>query len=330
MQLEGKIMTVHTFLTSSISVSLLIFMSEVFAQDIVTDFDGNEYHSIVIGDQIWLQENIKALHYSDGTAIPDVVSYDNNESNANIYGRLYTWDAAMDGMTSEGARGICPTGWHIPSAAEWNTLENYLGGSSIAGGKMKEIGISHWRRFNVGADNSSAFTALPGGEYDAHDSPHQFRLINDYAVFWTSTEISATFANERYLAFDAAASISFNWYKIMKYSIRAIQDSEVSDLINEEIQFPKRSLLYPNVPNPFNPSTIITYEISKTDIVNVDIIDIRGKLMKSLQCEQVSAGVHELIWHGMNASGQQVDSGIYVVVMSVGTQIQTQKISLIR
>ncbi len=323
-------MTVRILIIATILLAVLLPGTSGFAQELVLDFDGNQYQSIVIGNQVWLQENIKSLHYSDGSEIPDVVAYNNSESNADTYGRLYTWDAAMGGSLVEGAQGICPEGWHIPSDAEWRVLENYLGGVSVAGGKLKEAGTVNWRRFNTGADNASGFTALPGGEYDSHDNPNQFRLINEYAVFWTSTEASADRAMERYLAYNSAASSSLNWYKIMKYSIRAIRDTGVSELINGERQLPKSALLHLIAPNPFNPSTTISYEIPQTERVNIHIVDVRGRQVKALLNEEASVGSYEISWSGVNEDGVPVDSGVYVVIMVVGNEVQTQKISLVR
>jgi len=193
----------------------------------VTDYDGNVYNTIVIGEQTWLKENLKSLHYFDGTAIPDVVAYNNNNNLANIYGRLYTWDDAMRDAKAESVQGVCPCGFHIPSDKEWKELENYLGGPNIAGGKMKETGTAHWKLPNTGANNSSGLTILPGGEYDALSSPPKFALIKDYAVFWTSTEINSVKARERYLSYKDAKSSSFDWYKSLKYSIRCVKDSVI-------------------------------------------------------------------------------------------------------
>jgi len=187
----------------------------------VTDIDGNVYKTITIGTQTWMAENLKTLHYSDGSSIPDVVSYNNTEENATKYGRLYTWDATMKGVTTEKAKGVSPDGWHIPSDSEWQVLENFLGGASIAGGKLKSK--TDWKMPNTGATNSSGFTALAGGEYDANQFL-TFMLQNEYAVFWTSTEVSSTKARERYLSYDNANSSIYDWYKIMKYSIRCIKD----------------------------------------------------------------------------------------------------------
>ncbi|MBI4645984.1 MAG: fibrobacter succinogenes major paralogous domain-containing protein [Bacteroidia bacterium] len=105
----------------------------------VTDIDGNIYNTIIIGTQEWMQENLKVIHYRNGDAIPDVTgdtqwsnlstgaycNYNNNESNALIYGRLYNWYAVAD------SRNICPAGWHTPTDAEWTTLTDYLGGFNI-------------------------------------------------------------------------------------------------------------------------------------------------------------------------------------------------------
>lgn len=190
----------------------------------VKDYDGNVYETIKIGSQIWMKQNLNSTSYSNSTKIPGVATYGNDEANADIYGRLYTWDAAMKNSTIESIEGACPCGWHVPSDTEWLELENYLGGAGVAGSKMKTTGIDFWNTPNTDADNSSGFSALPGGEYDDHDLPNQFRLLNEYAVFWTSTEVSDTKARERYLSYNSAASSTYDWYKNMKYSIRCIKN----------------------------------------------------------------------------------------------------------
>lgn len=205
-----------TYNTISKTVKINVF---VFGS--VTDYDGNVYKTITIGTQTWMAENLKSTHYADGTSIPDVVSYNNTDDNAAKYGRLYTWDAAMNGVTTEKAQGVSPTGWHIPSNSEWQTMDDYLGGSSVAGGKLKAI--TDWNSPNTGATNLSGFSALPGGEYDAHQFII-FQQMGTSAVFWTSTNISSTLARERYLLYNDAKSSIYDWYKIMKYSIRCIKD----------------------------------------------------------------------------------------------------------
>jgi uncharacterized protein (TIGR02145 family) len=139
----------------------------------MTDQDGNEYKTIVIGTQTWMAENLRTTKYRDGTAIPNITdktawealttgaycNYNNTTSADTIatYGRLYNWYAATD------SRNIAPAGWHVPTDAEWETLIYYLGGFRVAGGKMKETGTTHWISPNTGATNESGFTALPSG-----------------------------------------------------------------------------------------------------------------------------------------------------------------------
>jgi uncharacterized protein (TIGR02145 family) len=175
----------------------------------VKDFDGNVYNTVTIGTQVWMKENLKTTHYSNGTAIPLVTGtsnwdaltatskaycwYNDDIANKATYGALYTSAAAMNGATSttanpSGIQGVCPTGWHLPSDAEWTTLTTYLGGESVAGGKLKETGTTHWVNPNTGATNETNFTALPGGYRYGNGT---FLTIG-YAGFWWSATESST------------------------------------------------------------------------------------------------------------------------------------------
>ncbi len=144
----------------------------------ITDIDGNIYHAIKIGSQVWLEENLKTTKFNDGSPIPlgDLASTWSNAATtsqpaycwmnndiANIipYGALYNF-YALDSM-SNGGKNACPIGWHIPSSSEWNILINFLGGPTIAGGKLKERGTTHWLSPNTNATNSVGFTAVAGG-----------------------------------------------------------------------------------------------------------------------------------------------------------------------
>jgi len=194
------------------------------AQDTICDFDGNVYHKVVIGQQTWLKENLKSLHYSDGTVISGATAYNNDDSLANIFGRLYKWSAAMHGSTTIASQGACPSGWHVPSDLEFQELETFLGGAYIAGDEMKDTTQGMWNNLSQQATNSSGFTARPGGEYDAHDLMI-YQLIHEYAVFWTSTEINSQLANQRYIGGLDPGCHQYNWYKSMKYSVRCIRDA---------------------------------------------------------------------------------------------------------
>jgi uncharacterized protein (TIGR02145 family) len=193
----------------------------------VTDFDGNIYQIVKIGNQTWMKENLKVTHYADGTSIPLSTTwqfevgdkaycwYDNQSSNGDTYGALYNWYAAMNNAASSdtkpsGVQGVCPVGWHLPSDSEWKELEMFLGMSQSEadgdhyprgtdeGGKLKETGFSHWASPNTGATNSSGFTALPGGGRDYSG----FSFLGTDANFWTATEGSEYDAWHRHLFHD--------------------------------------------------------------------------------------------------------------------------------
>jgi len=276
----------------------------IYPQETVTDYDGNVYHTVSIGQQVWLQENLKSLHYSDGTEIPGVVAYNNDDSLGAIYGLLYHWNAAMNNSVTPGAQGVCPCSCHVPTDQEWTILENYLGGSAIAGGKMKEAGTEHWQSPNTGATNSSGFTGLPAGEFDAYYNPNKFWLLHLAAVFWTSTQSNQAQAWERYLTHDNAASGRLAWYKVMKYSIRCIKDLPTG--IENETNYHNGYQLNQNYPNPFNPSTTLSFVIGHSSFVSLIIYDVLGNEVITLVDEYKPAGNYEIEF---NASS--LPSGIY-------------------
>lgn len=195
----------------------------------VTDYDGNIYHVVTIGTQQWLVENLKVTHYRNGDAVPNVTdgiqwssltsgafcNYDNDENNATEYGRLYNWYAISDN------RYITPPGWHIPTDAEFTTLINYLGGESLAGGKLKESGLEHWLSPNTGATNESGFTALPGGNR-ANDGNFNYQQSN--AFFWSSTELSTNYTWNWQLWFGYTQLDRTYNNKSYGYSVRCLKD----------------------------------------------------------------------------------------------------------
>jgi uncharacterized protein (TIGR02145 family) len=171
---------------------LVLFLCEARAQK-VYDYDGNAYDTVVIGDQVWLGQNLKVAHYNNGLPIPQVIDtaawaelgtgarcYYANDSSMydSIYGPLYNWYAVHD------TGGICPQGWHVSSNQEWIDAENFLG-MSVAGGAMKEERTLHWVSPNAGATNSTGFTGLPGGMRDPLQN--NFRTIRENGLWWTTT-----------------------------------------------------------------------------------------------------------------------------------------------
>ena len=204
--------------------------------------DGNEYNWVKIGDQVWMAENLAYLpsvnmvadgsedaagsyyyvYGYDGTNVADAKATDNYAT----YGVLYNWTAAMDGEASSttnpsGIQGVCPAGWHLPSEAEWTELTNYLGGTSVAGGKLKETGTTHWNTPNTGATNETGFTALPGG---GRSYSGAFSKIGSYGYWWSATEFNATYAWYRYMYFNNSDVPIDYYYKELGFSVRCVRD----------------------------------------------------------------------------------------------------------
>ncbi len=164
------------------------------------DQDGNVYKTVTIGTQTWMAENLRTTKYNDGTDVPLVTdntawvnlstgaycNYDNTNNIDTIatYGRLYNWYAVNTGK-------LAPKGWHVPTDAEWKTLVDYLGGEDVAGGKLKEVGLTHWNSPNTAATNEPGFTALPGGVryFDGG-----FYYFGNNGFWWSATEYNTDYA----------------------------------------------------------------------------------------------------------------------------------------
>lgn len=196
----------------------------------LTDMDGNVYKTIKIGDQWWMAENLKVTHYRNGDAIQNISAnngwislsvgayceYDNDRKKITTYGRLYNWYAVND------SRDIAPSGWHVPSDAEWQILVEYLGGTSNAGGGIKEIGTKHWSTPNMGATDESGFCALPGGYRYYVDGNYNYMGSN--AFFWSATERTRDYAWYRNLTFNSSVVGRSSYYKRYGFSVRLVKD----------------------------------------------------------------------------------------------------------
>jgi uncharacterized protein (TIGR02145 family) len=196
----------------------------------IQDADGNVYHTVTIGSQVWMTENLKTTKYNDGTAIPLVTDdtawaglttpgycwSDNNEDYKSTYGALYNWYTINTGK-------LCPVGWHVPSDEEWTTLIDYLGGEYVALGKLKESGTTHWNSPNNDATNESGFTALPGGKRGF--IPYGISLmVGGYGVWWSSTSFNTNSAWHRYIGYDLDHVVSDTYYKKDGLSVRCLRD----------------------------------------------------------------------------------------------------------
>jgi len=197
----------------------------------VTDMDGNVYHTVTIGTQVWMKENLKTTKFSDGTSIPFVTDnstwgnlttpgycwYNNDLANKNIYGALYNWYAVNTGK-------LCPKGWHVPSDAEWTTLTAFLGGEIVAGGKLKETGNSHWNAFldpEPLTTNEAGFTALPGG---LRRLDGKYNNLGDYVYWWSSTDDDATMAWFLAIRNWLSSTIRSSTDKENGFSVRCLKD----------------------------------------------------------------------------------------------------------
>jgi len=197
----------------------------------VADIDGNIYTTVIIGDQVWMAENLKVTHYRNGDPIEKIsdslqwinlktgayCSYENNDSNSETYGYLYNWFVISD------KRSICPEGWHIPSKEELEILRINSGGHAVAGGKLKENGFTHWKAPNEGADNSTGFSALPGGMRSKYG---KFYYLRTRCRIWSSTEFGSW---EEYwnllLMHTENSAVLFSGDKpICGFSIRCLKD----------------------------------------------------------------------------------------------------------
>ena len=191
----------------------------------VTDIDGNFYPSIIIGNQEWMQINLKVTRYQNGDSIvthsspAGLWNYYNNDPSYNTpYGKLYSWAVAAD------SRIVAPIGWHIPAAYEWDTLINRTGGPDSAGRVLKENGYSHWIPGGEdSANNKSGFTGLPGGECSMGITA-QYGTIGSEGYWWTT---SITTNNEA-IAYNMGCNTfevdPMNSPKIDEYSIRCIKN----------------------------------------------------------------------------------------------------------
>ena len=194
--------------------------------------------NVTIGNQVWTTKNLDVTTYRDGTPIPEVKDadawknlttgawcyYENSTANGTTYGKLYNWYAVAgihDNDRNTPNKVLAPTGWHVPTNAEWTTLIDFLEGESIAGGKMKATGTTLWTAPNTGATNSSGFTGLPGG---CRSSNGPFYDIGNNGVWWSSTEYGTTSALNRGLSYYYGAAITGGNDEEDGFSVRCLRD----------------------------------------------------------------------------------------------------------
>ena len=187
-------------------------------------------NEITIGNQVWSSSNLNVSRYRNGDIIPQVTNnsdwqnlttgawcWYNNDSvtYAATYGKLYNWYAVND------LRGLAPLGWHIPTDAEWTILTDYLGGTIVAGGKMKQTGTTLWTSPNTSATNTSSFSGLPGG---TRESGGAFTLVSILGIWWSASQNTTTTAWYRYLLHSVADATRNYDNKVRGFSVRCVRD----------------------------------------------------------------------------------------------------------
>lgn len=276
----------------------------------ITDFDGNIYKIVKVGEQIWMRENLRSLHYDDGTTIENVHVYNDNEYNAAIYGRLYSWNAIMHGSLSStsipsGVKGVCPCGWHMPSDNEWYTLINYLGGTSIAGSKMKETGVTYWEYPNVGAENTTFLSVRPAGNMQSES----FYQLGTTTAFWTTAKYHISYARYVFLDNLTTRAVIYNDGNISDlYSVRCLKNENIINGLNDNPADINNSITI--YPNPASQKLFINGLSHNT---NVSIFDLDGKMFINEQTISNSIDI------------QKLKNGIYLIKIVDKNGVSTTK-----
>ncbi len=224
--------TAENAATKSYVDNLIETVKGVLSGNKVIDRDGNIYNTVLIGNQLWMAENLRTTKYNDGTPIAKVSDntwrtlttgaycwYENDSATYEIpYGKLYNFYAIYIPRETQ---KICPVGWHVPTNTEWGELITFLGGIKEAGGKLKETGTVHWRSRNEGATNETGFTALPGGI-----RPDRFAEIRERGYWWTSTpHLSSNNAYSIHLIYSSKEAFPAGSAAESGLSVRCLKDS---------------------------------------------------------------------------------------------------------
>ncbi len=225
--LPGTTYHLRAFAENSTGISygeVITFSTQ--SAETVADADGNQYHTIKIGTQTWMVENLRTTKYNDGTSIsgisgyhsttPGYSVYANTSSNKQTYGLLYNWYAVNTGK-------LAPEGWRIPTKADWETLIAYLGGNEIAGGKLKESGLTHWESPNTEAVDYG-FVGLAGGTRDGGSAT--FRMLRSRGYWWSSSTSSESDYNAMAMGLVSWSSNAYMYesYESDAFSVRCIKN----------------------------------------------------------------------------------------------------------
>jgi uncharacterized protein (TIGR02145 family) len=220
-----------------------------------------------------------------------------HSNRANVYGNLYNWHVVNN------AKNVCPSGYYVPSIADWEELITFVGGNAVAGGKLKEMGLEHWLDPNTGADNSSSFTLLPSG-WRAHNNGF-YESLSQMAFVWSSTSVDAQSSSIILVGYDSPACYTSESHILTGLPIRCLKDETAS--LNENLnQHPM--IVYPNPAK-----NIITIE-SKQNL-EIEIFSIEGQKIKSFK----------LINNKTDIDVLDLASGVYILNALTDKGIVTHK-----
>ncbi|PIP77092.1 MAG: hypothetical protein COW85_10760 [Ignavibacteria bacterium CG22_combo_CG10-13_8_21_14_all_37_15] len=290
-------------------------------------YEGKEYYTVQIGSQCWFKENldvgtmIASSSEADSMSNNNIIEkycYNNDLTNCTAYGGLYQWNEAMQYVITEKAKGICPTGWHIPTYAEFQTLEVEVSNNSNV---LKAVG----QGTGAGAGtNTSGFSALLAG---LRGQNSVFDGLGINAGFWSST---ATFDMALWYTHSL---FSLNLYSSeYGYSIRCLKDevTTINDHSNNS-SIPGTLELFQNYPNPFNPSTVICYQVLGNSFITLTIYDMLGNEVTTLVNEVKPPGIYEVTFDAQQTTNHQLlTSGVYFYQLRSGSFVQTKKMIILK
>lgn len=291
---------------------------------------GNKiYHTVQIGDQCWLMENIDVGTRIDGlkdqtnNGIIEKYCYDNDPANCEIYGGLYTWDEAMKYSSSgEKVQGLCPAGWRLPNLAELTALKSF---AKNDGSVLKDVtqGVGASR-----GSNSSGFSALLAGTRGAvrgNGSPYSHLRV--YAFYWSSIQYDPFYANVMELDYSNNEILLYANGKTAAFSLRCLKGEGTTDISeNSDLKdIPAEFSLSQNYPNPFNPSTKIQYTLNRPSNILIKVFDITGREITSVVNEYKAPGTYTV-----DFDGSKLSSGTYYYRLTADDFVQTRKFIVVK
>ena len=328
----GTLYYVRAYATNSAGTAYGTQLSFTTVAGSVTDIDGNVYHTVTIGNQVWMKANLKVSRYRNGTAIPSGLTnaawtatssgatalFNNDVTNDSKYGKLYNWYAVVN------PAGLCPTGWRMPMKREWNVLTKFLdpafdtslvggGNPNVAGGKLKQagtvqIGNSLWFAPNTDASNSSQFTGLPGGL--RNETGNYFHL-GVRGHWWSSSQHNSTFSWYSALYYTSATIDRTIVDKRMGLSVRCISEtasgmSAGREAVSSEFEGPASDEIQ-LFPNPANSEVSIEISSAQESHCRIEITDMMGRTMLQ-ESRLLTNGLNVLSFDIRNFS-----NGVYLV-----------------